>query len=597
MHFSTAKKLSISTMAESVPASPDYDNEAVSPTTYLPRSAINFPAKKSIVTRIVDGFRPHPSYYDHDSFNVKKGGNYDVEGANHKVAATPLSRKLKGRHLQMIAIGGSIGSGLFVGSGVALATGGPGALCVAYLLIGAMLYCTVHALGELSITFPVAGSFAVYSSRFLDPAWGFAMGWNYVLQWLVTVPLEITAATLALNYWGSSIPIVVWVTLFWIIIIGLNLFGVKGYGEGEFVFSIIKVVAVISFIILGVVLNIGGGPGGSYLGGTFWHAPGAFANGFKGLCMVFGNAAFSFSGAELVGMAAAETVNPRKSLPSAIKQVFWRITLFYIVSLTLVGVIVPYDDPRLFGNSDVDARASPFVIAILNAGIEVLPDVMNIVIMVSVLSVGNSAVFGASRTLVSLAQQGQAPRIFAFVDRKGRPMAGIGLTAAFGLLSYVGAASVSLQSHIFTWLLAICALSVIFTWTSICACHIRFRQAWRLHGHSIKELAFTSQAGIYGSYAGLILNCLVMCSQLWISIFPLSGHPSVTTFFSTYLCVPVVLSFFIGYKIWFKTKWVKLEEIDLVTGRRELDLAALLADERQERASWPAWKRIYKLFC
>ncbi|KAF3906213.1 hypothetical protein ABW20_dc0101557 [Dactylellina cionopaga] len=594
----SSKKLSISTMAESVPQSPTYDQDGVSPTTlYPPRGGISVPPKKNVLLRVVDSFRPHPALYDRDNYNFRKGGDYDVEGANHNVAGTPLSRKLKGRHLQMIAIGGSIGSGLFVGSGVALATGGPGALLVAYLLIGSMLYCTIHALGELSIVFPVAGSFAVYSSRFLDPAWGFAMGWNYAISWFVTVPLEVIAATLALNYWGSNVPIWVWVTIFWVLIIGLNMFGVKGYGEGEFIFSIIKVVAVISFIILGVVMNIGGGPGGTYLGGKFWNNPGAFANGFKGLCSVFASAAFSFSGAELVGMAAAETANPRKSLPSAVKQVFWRITLFYIVSLTLVGIIVPYDDPRLFGVNSVDARASPFVIAILNAGIEILPDVMNVVIMVSVLSVGNSAVFGASRTLLSLAEQGQAPKIFAFVDRKGRPMAGIAVAGLFGLLAYVGIASVEVQNHIFTWLLAICGLSVIFTWTSICVCHIRFRKAWRLHGHSIKELAFTSQAGVIGSYAGVILNVLVLGTQLWISIFPLGAEPSAATFFSTYLCVPVVLICFLSYKVWFRTKWVKLEEIDLVTGRRELDLATLLADEREERASWPAWKRVYKLFC
>ncbi|KAF3314306.1 glyceraldehyde-3-phosphate dehydrogenase 1 [Orbilia oligospora] len=442
-------------MAESV-HSPTYDVESVSPTTACPpRKQALSPPRRNIFARIADSFLPHPSLYDRENSTIRKlGGGYDVEAANFNVAGSPLARKLKGRHLQMIAIGGSIGSGLFVGSGVALATGGPGALLLAYLLIGSMLYCTIHALGELSIVFPVAGSFAVYSSRFLDPAWGFAMGWNYAITWLVTIPLEVIAATLALDYWGTSIPIAVWVTLFFVIIIGLNLFGVKGYGEGEFVFSIVKVVAVISFIILGVILNIAGGPGGSYIGGSFWHVPGAFANGFKGLCSVFANAAFSFSGTELVGMAAAETANPRKSLPKAVKQVFWRITLFYLVSLTLVGVIVPYDDPRLLGTSNVDARASPFVIAILNAGITVLPDIMNVVIMVAVLSVGNSAVFGASRTLVSLAEQGQAPKVFAYIDRKGRPMAGIALAAVFGLLSYIGIASPKIQNYIFKWLLA-----------------------------------------------------------------------------------------------------------------------------------------------
>ncbi|KAF3934929.1 hypothetical protein ABW19_dt0207226 [Dactylella cylindrospora] len=587
--------ISVSTMGANSPPQSPYGG--ISPTAKAPpRPAV--PLKKPLAERFIDSFRMHPALYEREKSRIRNsGGDYDVEQAHHNVAESPLARKLKGRHLQMIAMGGSIGTGLFVGSGQALATGGPGALMLAYLLIGGMLYCTVHALGELAILFPVAGSFAAYSSRFIDPAWGFAMGWNYAMQWLIVLPLEVVAATLTLDYWDSNIPTAIWVTVFWILIISLNMVGVKGYGEGEFVFSIIKVVAVISFIILGVILNIGGGPGGSYLGGTFWHIPGAFANGFKGLCDVFVSAAFAFSGTELVGMAAAETANPRKSLPTAVKQVFWRITLFYVVSLSLVGLLVPYDDPRLFGQTSADARASPFVIAIINAGIEVLPDVMNIVIMISVLSVGNSAVFGASRTLVSLAEQGQAPKILAFVDRKGRPTIGIALAAAFGLLSYLGAASLEIQGSAFTWMLAISGLSSIFTWTSICVCHIRFRQSWKLHGHSIKELAFTSQAGVIGSWAGLALNCLVIGTQFWTSLFPIGEGPSVLGFFSTFLCVPVILLCYLGYKIWFRTKWVKLEEMDLVSGRRELDLSALLADERDERASWPAWKRIYKVFC
>lgn len=194
-------------------------------------------------------------------------------------------------------------------------------------------------------------------------------------------------------------------------IVCLNLFGVKGYGEGEFVFSTIKVVAVVGFIILGIILTIGGGPDGSYIGGRYWADPGAFHNGFKGLCSVFVTAAFAFAGTELVGLAAAETANPRKSLPTAIKQVFWRITIFYLVSLCLVGLLVPYNHPSLIGNSSVDANASPFVIAIRNAGIEVLPSIFNAVILIAVLSVGNSSVYGSSRTLAALADQGQAPKV------------------------------------------------------------------------------------------------------------------------------------------------------------------------------------------
>jgi yeast amino acid transporter len=247
---------------------------------------------------------------------------------------------------------------------------------------------------------------------------------------------------------------------------------VKGYGEAEFIFSTVKVIAVIGFIILGVILNIGGGPGGSYIGGKFWREPGAFHNGFKGLCSVFVTAAFAFAGTELVGLAAAETANPRKSLPTAIKQVFWRITLFYIVSLLLIGLLVPYDEPRLLnGKSGSDATASPFVIAIQNAGIAGLPSVMNVVIMIAVLSVGNSAIFGSSRTLAALAEQRQAPKIFAYIDRKGRPIVSIALASCLGGLAFL--AGSNKQEDAFNWMIAISGLSSIMTWMSICLAHIR----------------------------------------------------------------------------------------------------------------------------
>jgi len=165
------------------------------------------------------------------------------------------------------------------------------------------------------------------------------MGWNYALQWLVVLPLEIVAATFTIEYWnGDKVNNNAWVAVFLVLIVVINLFGIKGYGEAEFVFAIIKITAVIGFIILGIIINIGGGPDGGYIGGMYWRDPGPFNNGFKGLCSVFVNAAFAFSGTELVGLAAAETANPRKSLPTAVKQVFWRISLFYIVSLTIVGL-------------------------------------------------------------------------------------------------------------------------------------------------------------------------------------------------------------------------------------------------------------------
>ncbi|KAL1304970.1 hypothetical protein AAFC00_003876 [Neodothiora populina] len=557
--------------------------------------------KGSFATRFVDSFKRDPNAHATPK-GAAEGKTFDVETAVAATADTGLARSLKGRHLQMIAIGGSIGTGLFVGSGSSLANGGPASLLIAYGIIGIMLYCTVHALGEMAVLFPVAGSFSAYSTRFLDPAWGFAMGWNYALQWLVVLPLEIVAATLTIDYWTQgSINNDAWVAIFLFVIIAINLFGVKGYGEAEFVFAIIKVLAVIGFIILGIILAAGGGPRGGYIGGKYWHNPGAFHNGFKGLCSVFVTAAFAFSGTELVGLAAAETENPRKSLPTAVKQVFWRITLFYIVSLTLVGLLVPWNDDKLLnGTSSADASASPFVIAIKNAGISGLPSVMNVVIMIAVLSVGNSSIYGSSRTLAALADQGQAPKILGYIDRTGRPIVSIVIASVLGFLAFLAGSSV--QGEAFNWMLALSGLSSIFTWGSICLAHIRFRKGWKVQGHSLDELAYRSQPGLIGSWIGFILNCLVLIAQFWTGFAPI-GYADMTAdelvknWFEAYLAAPVVIAFYLGYKIWYRTPFVRSHNMDLHTGIRELNLAELLAEERAEQAAWPKWKKVYKIFC
>lgn len=425
---------------------------------------------------------------------------------------------------------------------------------------------------------------------------------SYALQWLVVLPLEIVAASLTIEFWNHDrINNNAWVAVFLVLIISINMFGVKGYGEAEFVFSIIKIIAVIGFIILGVILNCGGGPNGEYLGGRYWNDPGPFNHGFKGLCSVFVTAAFAFAGTELVGLAAAETANPRKSLPTAVKQVFWRITLFYIVSLILIGLLVPYNNHRLLnGSSSADATASPFVIAIENAGIDVLPSVMNVVIMIAVLSVGNSSIYGSSRTLAALAEQGQAPKFLAYIDRKGRPMAGIAVASVLGFLAFL--AGSDKQSEAFNWMLAISGLSSILTWGSICLAHIRFREGWKVQGHKLDELAFRSQPGVIGSWVGFIFNCLVLVAQFWTGLAPI-GYGGMTSgertehWFAVYLAAPIVIAFYLVYKIRYKTPFVRSHNMDLHTGIRELNLAELIAEERAEQAAWPKWKKIYKFFC
>jgi yeast amino acid transporter len=404
--------------------------------------------------------------------------------------------------------------------------------------------------------------------------------------------------------------------------VAINFFGVRGYGEAEFAFAIVKVTAVIGFIILGIILNCGGGPEGGYIGGRYWQtnnvpanypgylegqpagsiASGAFNAGFKGLCSVFVTAAFSFAGTELVGLAAAEAKNPRKTLPTAIKQVFWRICLFYMVSLTIVSLLVPYGDSRLLGQSSEDAKASPFVIAINNAGISGLPSVMNVVILISVLSVGNSSVFGSSRTLAALAEQGQAPKILGYIDRKGRPLVSICVASSLGLLCYVVAGGQETANTALNWLYSLSGLSSIFTWGSICLAHIRFRRAWKKQGHSLDELTFRSQVGVIGSWVGFILNCLVLVAQFWTAAWPI-GYGTFTpsqiakNFFLAYLAAPVVIFCYVPYKIYYRTEIMRTMKMDLHTGRKEYDTPAMIEAERVEMAQLPKWKRIYKIFC
>ena len=348
-------------------------------------------------------------------------------------------------------------------------------------------------------------------------------------------------------------------------------------------------------------MNLGGTPDRGYIGGEYWHKPGAFHNGFKGICSVFTTAAFAFAGTELVGLAAAETAAPRKSLPTAIKQVFWRITLFYVVALTLVGLLVPYDSPRLFGGtSQVDANTSPFVIAIEDAGIQILPSVMNAVILVAILSVGNSAVFGSTRTLAAMANLRQAPRILGYVDRKGRPLVAISLAALIGVLAYL--ADLKQQRVVLEWLLTASGLSSIFTWGSICLCHIRFRRAWAAHGHEPAELPFQAHFGVAGSYVGLALNCLVIVTQFWVGVSPVNSEHMATrdiveNFFLKWMGAPVVFVFFIGHKLYYRTRYVKIEDLDVDTGRRQFNLPILIAQEKEERENWPRWKVFYKAIC
>ncbi|KAL1639224.1 Amino-acid permease inda1 [Diplodia intermedia] len=509
-----------------------------------------------------------------------------------------LNQTLQKRHLHMIAIGGSIGAGLFVGSGSALNRGGPAAVLIAFGIIGIMIFNVVYALGELAVMYPVSGGFYTYSTRFIDPSWGFAMGWNYVFQWAIVLPLELVVAGMTVRYWGVDVGVGVWITVFLVAIIIINIFGVLGYAEEEFWSSLLKLSTIVIFLLIGLICVLGGGPSNGnyseYWGARLWYDPGAFANGFKGVCSVFVTAAFSFSGTELVGLAAAESENPAKQLPGAVKQVFWRITLFYILSLLFVGLLVPYNDDRLLGaNPFIDVAASPFVIAANDAGLIGFDSFINVVILVSVISIGLSGVYGGSRTLTALAEQGYAPKAFAYIDKAGRPLWSTIAIIACGLLAYINLDEDG--QIVFDWLVALSGLAALFTWGSICVAHIRFRAAWAHHGHTIDEIPFRAVGGVYGSWIGFILVVLVLIAQFYTAVWPLGGGVNdAEGFFQDYLALFVVIFFWICGYFWKRTGWLKLSQIDVDSGRRTVDWDPIMA-ERERVAAMPKWRRALNL--
>ncbi|KAM5349655.1 hypothetical protein ACJ41O_006160 [Fusarium nematophilum] len=556
---------------------------------HQPTSITHDPEKTSVAAHVPEDFR-EKDFMTRNGLNLKSFTRRD-----YGTGDVELDRSMKKRHLHMIAIGGSIGAGFFVGSGGALTRGGPGSVLICFLIAGVMIFNVMHSLGELAVMYPVSGGFYTYATRFIDPSWGFAMGYNYVFSWLIVLPLELTVCSFTVQYWNKDINAGVWITVFWIFIIIVNIFGTLGYAEEEFWASCFKLAAIIIFMIIAVVLICGGGPASGkyseYWGTRLWEDPGAFQNGFRGFCSVFVTASFAFAGTELVGLGAAESRNPAKALPGAIKQVFWRITLFYILGLTLVGLLVSSTDERLLNaENPYKEGTSPFVLAGLDGGLKGFDHFMNIVICVSVVSIGVSAVYGGSRTLSALAHEGYAPKIFTYVDRSGRPLMSVSFLLAFGGLAYIALASSG--SLVFDWLLALAGLAVLFTWGSICLSHIRFRTAWARRGRSLDQIPFRACFGVAGSWIGLVLCVILLIAQVFVAICPpgKSGTGSAEDFFKACLALPVVMLFWVMGYIWKRTGWLSIDQIDLDTGLREHDWDEITA-YRATVASWPAWRR------
>lgn len=472
----------------------------------------------------------------------------------------------------MIAIGGAIGTGLFFASGSAISRAGPGGAMVAYALMGFAVYCMMQSLGEMATQLPIAGAFEAYAERFVDPSLGFAFGWNYWFSWSITLAAEFVAGALIVQFWFPGTNPTLWAMGFFVLLMALNLLSVRTFAEAEYWFSGIKVVTVLVFVAVGASM-ITGLIGGSDVGLRNWSgvAPttgqaAPFVGGIPAILIVFLVAGFSFQGTEAVGLAAAETQDPAKCVPQAIRKVFWRILLFYVGSIFVVGTLIPSTDPNLLRGEDGIAY-SPFTIVfqrIPQVG-HYAANLMNFVILTSVLSCGNSSLYVSSRMLYAMARSGKAPRCFGRLNPRGVPVVAVWASACVGATAFL-ANRVGGQK-IYEILYNASGLTGFMIWLGIAVCHLRFRRAWVAQGHSVAELKFRARFFPYGAWIALLLFVVVILGAN-SDVFQQPVF-SWADFGVSYAMVPVFLALYIGHKLVYKTRLVPLQDCSFDADRAD----------------------------
>ena len=482
---------------------------------------------------------------------TRQGGKVSPSASDDRV-----QRNLKTRHVTMIALGGCIGTGLFMTSGSTIAKAGPGGALVAYAAMGLMVYFLMTSLGELATHLPTSGSFAAYNARYVDPALGFAMGWNYWLNWAITVAVDISTAALLIQYWLPHTPGWIWSLLVLVVIFLINALTVSAFGEAEFWLALIKVVTVIVFLVIGLAMICGimFRPAVGLSNFTYKDAP--FVGGFAAILNVFLIAGFSFQGTELIGVTAGESENPGKAIPKAINDVFWRILLFYVLSIFVIAALIPYTSPNLLGASDGNIAMSPFTLVFQRAGLASAASVMNTIILTSVLSSANSGVYASTRMLYALAKDHYAPAFFGHTTRHGIPMASLVATLVVSLATF---ASSIFGQRIYMWLVAASGLTGFIVWIGIALSHYRFRRAWVAQGHRVEELRYHAKLFPLGPILALIL-CVIVIGGQNIEAFVNWNWQEIGI---TYISVPLVLALYLGYKIRYHTRIVPLKEMDL----------------------------------
>ncbi|KAH8661610.1 AAT family amino acid transporter [Tricladium varicosporioides] len=507
-----------------------------------------------------------------------------------------VKRGLKTRHLSMMALAGIIGPGLLVGSGGALSSGGPAALLIGFGVIGIIAFSIMQSLGEITTLYPSGGAFTKLADRFVDPAFGVAVGWNYFIIWAAVLANEYNTVSSIFVFWSDKVPLWGYFLIFWFAFLAFQLLGVEAFGEAEFWLALLKLGGLVAYFMFAIVYASGGLVGQDHaLGFRYWHNPGAFADGFPGVAKVFVFCSTFYAGCESVAVAATETRNPRHAVPLAIRQVFWRIIFIYMGAAFFFGLTCPSNATGLIKGGS-KALKSPMTIAIQNAGWEGGVHLVNAFIFATCLSAVNSSIYIGSRTILFMAQDGKAPSFLGFTDKRGVPVYAIIFTNLFGALSMMNINTGAGAAY--SYIVNLSGVSTFLVWGAISFIHIRFRSAWVSQGRSIDSLPFKSLWYPWNAYFGLGSNIFLALIQGWTTFAPFDAG----NFVDAYILLPLFPIIYFAYKIIFKTRYWRLHEIDLDSGRR-VDLDAQIeeeylsgSEEALAGSKKPLWRRIARNF-
>ena len=389
------------------------------------------------------------------------------------------------RHLVMIALGGVIGSGLFLSSGYTISQAGPLGAVIAYGIGAVVVWLVMVCLGELAVAYPVSGAFHIYAARSIGPATGFTTAWLYWLCWVAALGSEFAAAGILMQRWFPDVSVWIWCLLFAGVLFLVNAISARVFGETEFWFSMIKVLAILVLIVLGGAAIFGFAPLSdqpreALFLSNYVTDDGLFPTGLTGIVITALAVFYAFSGTELIGTAAGETKDPAKNIPRAIRSTVLRLVLFFICAIAIIAAIIPYDQT---GVTD-----SPFVTVFDYIGVPFAADIMNFVIITALLSAGNSGLFSCARMLFSLADEGHAPRVLARLTRRGIPLIALSVSILGGLASLIS--SVIAPETVYLVLVSIAGFAVVAVWMSIVASQFFHRRAFVRQGGDVSQLAY-----------------------------------------------------------------------------------------------------------